>query len=1273
MAILNNLVVHGASRFLNTLYANDLTVGGTTTFSTLDVTGAATIAGTLTLSKTQDAAGTSDNKPALIVGNPNGAHLELDTNEIMAKASATTTAALTLNNEGGVVYIAPKGTTYMGNGSKIHATDGTFTAVSYNGTNYTGTNATFDSGKITNLMVTDTLRSFKWDIQTIADLGGTFVVAPTLYCTANVATFNVTAISGNTITAAIYDTAISGATLGGATWAANSKVKLSGKIGGIVLGTCDGTLTSQMNTTSHTMNLTFTYPNQTDAPLSVKNYSASEVSGLTVMLTTVGATNPVGIYMTSYDANGYSHISLYGGTAVNPTVRIGNLQGLPAINGVTPSGWGLYTDHGYFNGLIVSNQGKIGNFTISNALYSSTHSAYNTNVDGVYLGSDYISVGKQGAAYLKADGTGKIGRYTFASNGEFTTTVSNNTAGMGNATYAFWAGATSANAANAPFSVTYAGAIKSTSGTIGGFQIDASSIRTANVAVTSNAKNSISLSSADFKRTIEGVERSGLRFAIGSKFGVDNNGTLYANGVNITNIDASNIKTGKLSADVIDAGSIDVSKLSVGAQTTLSNAETAYNQITNLEIGGRNLLWNTRHYNSENWYTSSGNEVTITDDSEEDVSVVNWGAVTTASWRHLRNYGTDITTLPYSLVRNREVTFSFWIKLDTATQLTVDIVQVVFSCINQGTTSRAKYSGNILAGTYDSVATTEWRKISVTKTITDSIFTAGTGTIVPETDLFGIEIFNHSTLASHVKKVKLEFGNYATDWTPAPEDVDYVIDSIEVGGRNLLLGEPSKYIQSAYNAYIIPATIALSDLSEGDQLTIQMWDVSVDSNSTGVGVYWGGGMIQLSAPLPDSNGYYLATRTVTANDLAKANAANKYIYIYNLLNGHSGMSLSIGRWKIERGNKPTDWSPAPEDVAADIEDVAADVEDAAKTATSFITYVSASDGIKVHNADDLTDYVQVNSNAISFFRNNSERTKIEDSAVRVGGIGSNIRNVYITNSAVQIRNNTSVLAEYGSTISLYQPGTTTKAVEITGTGLNVANGTLTGSALTTTAQAQKYIKFDSNGKKTSETTSSESALSRISSTGVQSCGTDGSTVYAQILPARLNIYSGSTFSDVRGWYIPNSVFINRLFIAGSGNAGGEVMSNTEIKTLVGTTFYNNLTSQTTYPGSGQVAIDGITGYVLKGLGLVTLTFSSFSFAAGTSTSTEDYQLPAQFRPKAQVDFCSSYIPRTNTTNNWGRFYITSTGFIRPAISPTSTMQIRGTFTFLTTPSLTTAL
>ena len=65
-----------------------------------------TVTNTITISNTTDASGTSDNKPALIIGGTSTqAHIEIDNNELMAKNNATTPADLYINNEGGVVRV----------------------------------------------------------------------------------------------------------------------------------------------------------------------------------------------------------------------------------------------------------------------------------------------------------------------------------------------------------------------------------------------------------------------------------------------------------------------------------------------------------------------------------------------------------------------------------------------------------------------------------------------------------------------------------------------------------------------------------------------------------------------------------------------------------------------------------------------------------------------------------------------------------------------------------------------------------------------------------------------------------------------------------------------------------------------------------------------------------------------------------------------------------------------------------------------------------------
>lgn len=151
----------------------------------------------------------------------------------------------------------------------------------------------------------------------------------------------------------------------------------------------------------------------------------------------------------------------------------------------------------------------IGGFTIGKTANTESTTAHKY---GLYFGT----IGSSGSVSLLPQGTtssvtigGRAGtdwRITAGSNFGVTTS-----------------GALYATSAN------LSGTVTATGGAIGGFEITSDAIRTKNVAVTSNASNSVGLSSSTFTRNIGGTSRGSLKFAIGAGFGVSNTGVLYAN------------------------------------------------------------------------------------------------------------------------------------------------------------------------------------------------------------------------------------------------------------------------------------------------------------------------------------------------------------------------------------------------------------------------------------------------------------------------------------------------------------------------------------------------------------------------------------------------------------------------------------------------------------------------------------------------------------------------------------------------------------------------
>lgn len=189
--------------------------------------------------------------------------------------------------------------------------------------------------------------------------------------------------------------------------------------------------------------------------------------------------------------------------------------------------------------------------------------------------------------------------------------------------------------------------------------------------------------------------------------------------------------------------------------------------------------------------------------------------------------------------------------------------------------------------------------------------------------------------------VKLEKGNKATGWSPAPEDIDNSIqnvqdnlDNLEIGSRNLMLSSPVSYSPTAYSVYNIKLT---EDLLADQTYTLQLWDVdvvnsAVTADQLGIAIYYCGGSVGIGSWIgtdyfTDGHADYLClTFTLTTAKVTHSNVVNaayKFIRLYNskVNDTNATRNMSIGKWKLEKGNKGTDWTPAPEDVDQKIDNI----------------------------------------------------------------------------------------------------------------------------------------------------------------------------------------------------------------------------------------------------------------------------------------------------------------------------------------------------------------
>lgn len=509
MAQLGNLLVTGSSRLLGKLFCNDISVGNELTVKTLNTTdftansiitsgltvnGNTTTTGTLNVGNSQANGKISINGKVSIRDYANNGWLGI--NDTLAWTNGVYFGKTTVRTDG-IFQVGDAGNKVLFNQSSAKFTVPVTINNSLAANNIIATNVT----------VNDTLKAFKYELNTIQDLGGEFCVAPTIYIQSG-ATVNVSKASSTTITVSILDkTAITSDSIQGVRWAQNSKIKFQGKIDGLNIR-CSGIMAAKLNTTANTMSLTLTVESAiADHFATAKNgVSYSDISvmlyqryGKKIGSTTENVYSPVGIRMSATgNANSAPYVDIWGSKSNSdpdtvytvPSVRLGYLDGLKCGT-YDCVGYGLYADNVYLNGTIISNSGTIGGFKIdNNSLNNGTWGTdksvlvcTGTNTAKAVGGSSAINgwcftagskfgVTTNGDLYasnanisgIVTSENGKIGGFTISQYNIKGTNV-----GLGCASghdYAFWAG--NSTGSSAPFRVDHDGTLTATNASITG-------------------------------------------------------------------------------------------------------------------------------------------------------------------------------------------------------------------------------------------------------------------------------------------------------------------------------------------------------------------------------------------------------------------------------------------------------------------------------------------------------------------------------------------------------------------------------------------------------------------------------------------------------------------------------------------------------------------------------------------------------------------------------------------------------------------------------------
>ena len=142
--------------------------------------------------------------------------------------------------------------------------------------------------------------------------------------------------------------------------------------------------------------------------------------------------------------------------------------------------------------------------------------------------------------------------------------------------------------------------------------------------------------------------------------------------------------------------------------------------------------------------------------------------------------------------------------------------------------------------------------------------------------------------------------------------IEDAINNIQIGGRNLLRNSGQKITNNNYDIAVYELT---EKIEEGEEVTITIKG-KLGTGKTAFAVYNSGGHLELGVLTKKENNLYQGIfKWINKKNQVITDGRTLNIWTY-----YSNVDVeSTIEWiKLERGNKPTDWTPAPEDIEEQI-------------------------------------------------------------------------------------------------------------------------------------------------------------------------------------------------------------------------------------------------------------------------------------------------------------------------------------------------------------------